>query len=206
MAVIYPHGDWCTKPREIPAIVNRLKKIEGQPAPSLLRTPEYQQVDLDDVDEEPAEEAEVVEYQPEFSGEGGPAPPFISLPEPAPESPSPEDKGSDPPAEEGGPPIGDAGAERGNSESEPNPLESPPEEKFVPLTEERDNPVQSEKEGGNTPLFTAVRGSNGTGATQTGASPEKMRPLRKEAEKAKDKIYKVFSDPYGFKEKKRKKN
>ena len=33
-----------------------------------------------------------------------------------------------------------------------------------------------------------------------------MRPLRKEAEKAKDKIYKVFSDPYGFKEKKRKKN
>ena len=206
MAVIYPHGDWCTKPREIPAIVNRLKKIEGQPAPSLLRTPEYQQVDLDDVDEEPAEEAEVVEYQPEFSGEGGPAPPFISLPEPAPESPSPEDKGSDPPAEEGGPPIGDAGAERGNLESEPNPLESPPEEKFVPLTEERDNPVQSEKEGGNTPLFTAVRGSNETGATQTEASPEKMRPLRKEAEKAKDKIYKVFSDPYGFKEKKRKKN
>ena len=203
MVVIFPDGDWCAKPREIPAIVNRLKKIEGNTPPTLLRTPEYQQVDLDDVWEEPAEEAEIIQYQPEFRGEGGPAPPFVPLPEPELGDPPTESDGDEHPAENREIEDESSGTRPRINEGEQNPVSGPPEEhKFQP---ERVG-IESNIEGGegNSPSSSPARNEDQLVSDESGASPGRMRPFRKEASKARAKIYKVFHDPYGLREKKKK--
>ena len=64
LVTLYPAGNWSQNPREISAIVNRLKKVEPTLAASSTR--DFEKLDLDILTEDLDDGAEYLSYQEEF--------------------------------------------------------------------------------------------------------------------------------------------
>ena len=64
LVVLYPVGNWCKSPREIPAIVNRLKPVQPDVATTYLQSED--KIDLDILADELDEGAEYLTFQDEF--------------------------------------------------------------------------------------------------------------------------------------------
>jgi len=64
LVTLYPAGNWSQNPREISAIVNRLKKVDPTLAASTTR--DFEKLDLDILTEDLDDGAEYLSYQEEF--------------------------------------------------------------------------------------------------------------------------------------------
>ena len=63
LVIIYPTGSWCVKPREVAAIVNRLKSVS---VPDIINCTDSNKVDLDILSDDLDEGAEYLCYQDDF--------------------------------------------------------------------------------------------------------------------------------------------
>ena len=75
---IYPHGEWAKNNREIAALANRLRKVEDDTPFQIIRPPDNQQINLDDLSEEIDEGAEIISYGNTWDRET--EPPTVSSP------------------------------------------------------------------------------------------------------------------------------
>ena len=81
--VIYPAGKWSKNDREIAALANRLRKVEDDTLFQVVRPPDNQQINLDDLSEEIDEGAEIICYgnTGDKERETPPVPPPVTLPD-----------------------------------------------------------------------------------------------------------------------------
>ena len=72
LVVIYPLGTWCEHPKEVSAIVNRLRKVDPQLSMSTTHPSRRQRIDLDVISDDLDEFSEYLSYQDDFEDEREP--------------------------------------------------------------------------------------------------------------------------------------
>lgn len=121
LVVIYPLGTWCEHPKEVSAIVNRLRKVDPQLSMSVTHPSRRQRIDLEVISDDLDEFSEYLSYQDDFEDEDQPFNPGPQAPLPllGPAVGSPAELPANPPQDQ----------ENNNLDSEPIP--DPEESKYA---------------------------------------------------------------------------
>ena len=82
LVVIYPLGIWCENPKEVSAIVNRLRKVDPQLSMSVTHPSRRQRIDLEVISDDLDEFSEYLSYQDDFEEEDQPYNPGPQAPLP----------------------------------------------------------------------------------------------------------------------------
>ena len=79
LVVIYPAGNWCENPKEVAAIINRLRRVDPQLTLNAAHPGQHQRIDLDTISDELDEASEYLSYQEDFEGERNTSTPRVKL-------------------------------------------------------------------------------------------------------------------------------
>lgn len=179
LVVIHPIGTWCQNPKEVSAIINRLRKVDPQLSLSVTNPSRRQCIDLEAISDDLDEFSEYLSYQDDFEDEDGTDPM-------GPQAPLPN---LDPPGS--GPPLLSQ-----DSVTESSPEEINAQREAIPTSQEDAEPPQLEAEQEDPDSM--VPRDQGSIGSESNSSRQSL-PVRNALAIARMHIHQQMTNPYGRK-------